>query len=79
MLAGACLVTEWRGHPLLAHLLVRPSRRGTGLGTALLSRSANRLRAGGAVDWTLAVTRGNPAERLYARCGFVEDPTLRSG
>ena len=76
-LIGATVVTLDRGHLLLAFALVSPEWRNRGLGTALVIRSGNRLSATGATEWTLAVTVGNPAQRLYERVGFRVDPSLR--
>jgi GNAT superfamily N-acetyltransferase len=75
-LLGAFLVTEWHGYLLLAFALVVPTWQGRGLGTALITRSANRCRTAGCHEWTLAVTRGNAAIDLYGRLGFVEDQSL---
>jgi GNAT superfamily N-acetyltransferase len=74
---GTTVVTRDRGHLLLAFALVVPQWRNQGLGTALLVRSGNRLTAMGATEWTLAVTVGNPAQRLYERLGFRVDESLR--
>ena len=65
-----------RGHLLLAFVLVAPEWRNQGLGTALIIRTANHLAARGATEWTLAVTDGSPAQRLYERLGFRVDRTL---
>jgi GNAT superfamily N-acetyltransferase len=77
-LVSACVVTEDRGRLLLAFAVTRPEERGRGLAAALITRSAARLRSAGATEWTLAVTRGNPARALYERLGFFEDQSLRS-
>src|SRR3954454_15293422 len=73
---GTTLVTRDRGYLLLAFALVVPEWRNQGLGTALLVRSGNRLAAKGETEWTLAVTMGNPAQRLYERMGFRVDHSL---
>jgi ribosomal protein S18 acetylase RimI-like enzyme len=73
---GTTLVTADRGHLLIAFALVAPQWRNQGLGTALLVRSGNRLAAKGATHWTLVVTVGNPAQRLYERLGFRVDHDL---
>jgi ribosomal protein S18 acetylase RimI-like enzyme len=73
---GTTVVTFDRGRLLLAFALVAPEWRNQGLGTALIIRTANRLAAEGATEWTLAVTVGNPAQRLYERLGFCVDDTL---
>jgi GNAT superfamily N-acetyltransferase len=74
---GTTVVTRDRGHLLLAFALVVPKWRNRGLGTALVIRSRNRLAAKGETEWTLAVTVGNPAQRLYERLGFRVDESLR--
>ena len=74
---GTTLVTRDRAHLLLAFALVAPAWRDQGVGTALIVRSGNRLVARGATEWTLAVTVGNPAQRLYERLGFYVDDSLR--
>jgi ribosomal protein S18 acetylase RimI-like enzyme len=73
---GTTLVTRDRGHLLLAFALVAPEWRNQGVGTALIVRSSNRLEAQGATEWTLTVTVGNPAQRLYERLGFRIDRSL---
>ena len=73
-LAGATLVTTWQDRPLLAFALVSPAWQGQGTGSALILHSARALARRGAPELTLAVTRSNPARRLYARLGFVEMP-----
>ena len=75
-LIGASIVTEHRALPLLAFALIAPGWRNQGLGTALFVRSANLLAAAGHREWTLAVTVGNPARRLYERLGFQPDVTV---
>ena len=75
-LIGATVVTQDRGLLLLAFALVSPEWRSRGVGTALVIRSGNRLNAKGATEWTLAVTVGNPAQRLYERMGFRVDRSL---
>ena len=70
---GTTVVTSDRGQLLLAFALVAPEWRNQGVGTALIVRSGNLLAAGGATAWTLAMTVGNPAQRLYERLGFRVD------
>jgi GNAT superfamily N-acetyltransferase len=76
-LAGACLVTDDGPYLLLAFALVAPRWQGRGVGTTLIARRAQALLAAGHREWTLAVTAGNPARRLYERLGFVGDDSLR--
>ena len=76
-LVSAAIVTQHLRGPFLAFAVTAPGWRNHGLGTALLIRSGNRLVAAGHGDWALAVTVGNPAQRLYERLGFVIDQGLR--
>src|SRR5215213_7172356 len=64
------------GTPPACVRFVSPEWRNRGVGTALVIRSGNRLSAMGATEWTLAVTVGNPAQRLYERVGFRVDRGL---
>jgi GNAT superfamily N-acetyltransferase len=77
-LVGTCVVTDDGPHLLLAFALVAPGWQNRGVGTALIGASANVLRARGYQEWTLAVTEGSPARRLYERLGFQADFSLRS-
>ena len=76
-LLGACIVTHDRTHLLLAFALVLPEWQGRGVGSALIACSAQALLGSGYRAWTLAVTDGNPACRLYARMGFEVHESLR--
>jgi GNAT superfamily N-acetyltransferase len=72
-LASASVITLWRGCPLLAFSLTRPSARRRGLAGALMGASAHALALQGHGRLALVVTRGNtPAERLYEKLGFRE-------
>ena len=75
--AGTCLVTDDGPHLLLAFALVVPAWRNRGVGAALIADSARALLAASHTEWTLAVTDGNPARRLYERLGFEPDESLR--
>ena len=77
--AGYLHVVLQPGHTLLAGLYLGAAWRGRGLGGAVLAEVCRRADAGGR-ELRLRVHRGNPAERLYARHGFVvvgETPTQR--
>lgn len=56
--------------PLLAFALTEPRWQGQGIGRWLILESVSRLGALGASELHLAVTQGNPAQRLYERLGF---------
>ncbi|MCA2978895.1 MAG: GNAT family N-acetyltransferase [Myxococcaceae bacterium] len=58
---------------IVRHLVVSPSAQGRGVGRALLSEVARRLRVQGLSRWALNVKPDNlPALALYRRLGFVE-------
>jgi GNAT superfamily N-acetyltransferase len=59
-----------QGLPLLAFALTEPGWQRRGLGQRLIEESIQRLDAVGVKELHLAVTRGNPAIRLYQRLGF---------
>ncbi len=70
-IAGAILVSNWMGMPLVSELGVRRDFRGRGLGRALLQASMNALHRLGDPKLSLYVTLGNdPAVRLYESLGF---------
>lgn len=50
---------------------VNPMMRRQGIGDALLTRFAHAAKARGVVTLLLEMRRGNPAESLYRRHGFV--------
>jgi GNAT superfamily N-acetyltransferase len=57
--------------PLLAFALTEPAWQGRGIGNCLIRECLTRLDALGESELHLAVTRGNPAQRLYERIGFL--------
>jgi len=74
-LAGATLVTEASGDTaLLAEVMVHPNHRGRGYARALIQAAMNACH-GSWKKMVLTVTRNNvPAEGLYQRMGFEEEP-----
>lgn len=65
----ACALTD-RPVPLIDNLHVRPSRRGGGIGAALLAALLDALRAAGAAAAELTVLERNPrAHAFYLRHG----------
>ncbi len=54
----------------ILHVATTRRVRGSGMGTRLIRELADALRVAGYRRVGLGVTRGNPAERLYARLGF---------
>jgi GNAT superfamily N-acetyltransferase len=56
--------------PLLAFALTEPAWQGRGIGHCLIRECLTRLDALGESELHLAVTGGNPAQRLYERIGF---------
>ena len=68
---GAILVTLWEERPLVAHVVVDPSIKRTGLGTQLMNAAAAALAAAGRTELDLFVTEANePAVRLYRSLGY---------
>ena len=59
-----------RDEVYVEHLAVSAGARGKGVGTKLLRWVEAEARARGARTLSLAVIRGNPAQRLYERFGF---------
>ncbi len=53
-------------------ICVRPGMRGAGIGTELLQRSIVVARTRGERKITLSVEEGNPARKLYEKCGFAD-------
>ena len=76
-LAGVNVVSEmpdddeFAGGPWITDLFVHPAAQCRGVGWALLAHAIHRLSAAGRPTLGLAVTRGNPAQRLYEALGFV--------
>jgi L-amino acid N-acyltransferase YncA len=73
--AGALIVTELEGGPpfggpWVAELFRRPGSELRGLGRALLQAGLAAATAAGLPALGLAVTDGNPAQRLYESLGF---------
>lgn len=65
----------------VTHLFVDPSRRGEGVGRALLDEAARRARAAGLVELELVTPPDLAARRFYERVGWQEtgELTSRSG
>jgi GNAT superfamily N-acetyltransferase len=75
-LAGATLVTEASDDTaLLAEVMVHPGYRGQGYARPLIQAAMNACLDQGWKKMILTVTRNNvPAEGLYRRMGFEEEP-----
>ncbi len=75
-LAGATLVTEAsEDTALLAEVMVHPGYRGRGYARPLIQAAMNACLDEGWKKMILTVTRNNvPAEGLYRRMGFEEEP-----
>lgn len=69
--AGFCLSRHGFEEEELLLFAVAPEFRGQGVGQAMLERFAAEAWARGARRLLLEMRRGNPAERLYMRFGFV--------
>jgi GNAT superfamily N-acetyltransferase len=77
LLAGASIIVRDEAHqyqPLLAFILTDPDWQRRGIGRRLIEESIARLDSAGVSELHLAVTRGNPATRLYERLGFRTVP-----
>ena len=59
------------GGPWISDIWRDPGLRGTGIGARLIERAQHQLAADGFTTLTLAVTRGNNAERSYSAAGFT--------
>jgi GNAT superfamily N-acetyltransferase len=66
---------SWTGDPWIPEVFVVPESQGRGLGGALLAHAMQACADAGYKRLGLTATRGNPAQRLYERCGFR---TIRS-
>lgn len=67
-------VTEYRGSPLVAHVVVAEALRGKGLGRTLLVESMRALSASGYVDCQLNVAQDNRvAQRVFESVGFIQN------
>lgn len=74
-LASASVITFWKEAPLLAFSMTHPTAQRRGLAAALIRASASALARQGHARLMLVVTAGNtPAERLYEKLGFRDDP-----
>lgn len=70
-IVGACMVTLWKGCPLVAHIVVHPDAQRKGIGTFLLTATGNALLAAGYSELELLVTEANEgAVSLYRKVGF---------
>lgn len=72
LLVSSSLVTLWREFPLLAFTVTLPQYQNNGIGSHIISQSAELLRDEGFHELRLVVTRSNPAINLYRKLGFVE-------
>lgn len=68
---SSLLHTTTPGECYIEMLAVSEVARGQGIGTRLLDWGEEQARARGATKLTLGVVKGNPAQRLYERRGFV--------
>lgn len=69
--AGFCLSRTGFEEEELLLFAVAPQYRRLGIGRELLGRFAEAAKARGARRLLLEMRRGNPAEQLYSRFGFV--------
>jgi ribosomal protein S18 acetylase RimI-like enzyme len=66
---GRIITDEGEQAVRLIDISLLPAFRGQGIGTKLL-KQVQRVAAGRGASVQLHVLKGNPAQRLYARCGF---------
>jgi len=77
---SACLVTLWKGAPLLAFSMTDPGSQGRGQAAFLINQSIAALQALGYKEFFLVVTEGNVrAEKLYRKLGFEFLGPARAG
>jgi GNAT superfamily N-acetyltransferase len=80
---GAILLSEmppsstYAGGPWVTEIFVDPEATGRGIGGALLARAVTALIDADRSTLGLAVTVGNPAQRLYEASGFVTLQDIR--
>ncbi len=71
-LVAASFVVVVEGVRYIDPVLTRSTRKGRGLGTAMVSRSLHSLAADDITEVGATITDGNePSERLFTRLGFV--------
>ncbi|MCK1734496.1 GNAT family N-acetyltransferase [Bradyrhizobium sp. 138] len=69
---GACWVQGGEGDWMIEHVATDPAYRGRGLVQALIAHALDKGRAAGFAQATISFLIGNePAERAYAKAGFV--------
>lgn len=67
---AAIICTRLSGIPFVAFTFTSHGDTGRGLATTLVADVATALKAEGESSFSLGVTVGNPAERIYERLGF---------
>lgn len=69
-LIGACLISEFKGWPLISDVAVMPLYNGRGIGTKMIKKALTVLNESYPV-LRLYVTIGNNAESVYYNLGFL--------
>jgi GNAT superfamily N-acetyltransferase len=69
---SAILCTTWRGIPVVAHVMTKPSHRQRGYASSLIREVATIVESGGGSAMGITVTRSNPAMHLCRELGFAE-------
>lgn len=70
---AACLISMWKGKPLLAFSLTDPKFQRRGLSVHLIRQAIAALYRKGEPVLNLVVTEGNtPAQHLYLKVGFKD-------
>lgn len=75
-IASACLVTAWRGHPFVGHVMTGTGHKGKGFGTATLRASLRSFERAGCEGVGAFITAGNtPSEKMFYRVGAIRRPS----
>ncbi len=69
---SAILCSTWRGIPVVAHVMTKPSHRERGYASSLIRQAAAIVQSSGGSAMGLTVTRSNPAMHLCQELGFAE-------
>ena len=69
---SAILCSTWRGIPVVAHVMTKPSHRQRGYASSLIREAATIVESTGGSAMGLTVTRSNPAMHLCHELGFAE-------
>lgn len=71
VVVAGCLINDLAPRPWISLIFRDPGRSPRGTGALMLAVAAARAGNGGITSIGLAVTAGNPAQRVYQRAGFT--------